>query len=208
MRILVLGATGGTGLQLVRRALYSGHEVTALVRNAAGLQDFYGQIRVTVGDPLDKVQLRNALQGQDAVLSGLKPRVPVAKSDAHLLRTFATSLAAAMEQSAVRRLIIISSAFLFKDSVIPPTYLLGRLMFPAVVKDTIDLESIIQQSNTDWTIVRPPQLTDNAYTGKYRERVGHLPFMGFKISRADVADYFLKALSLDAVVRQIVGISN
>ena len=208
MKVLVLGATGGTGLQLVRRALNSGHEVTAFVRNAAALQDFNGQIRVTVGDPLDKAQLRNALQGQDAVLSGLGPRGPVAKSDAHLLRTFATSLTTAMEQSAVRRLVIISSAFLFKDSIIPPTYLLGMLMFPSVVKDTIDLENMVQQSNTDWTIVRPPQLTDKSYTGKYRERVSHLPFMGFKISRADVADYFLKALNLDAVVRKIVGISN
>ena len=76
------------------------------------------------------------------------------------------------------------------------------------MKDTIDLENIVQQSNLDWTIVRPPQLTDKSYTGKYRESVSHLPFMGFKISRADVADYFVKALNLDAVVRKIVGISN
>jgi hypothetical protein len=113
-----------------------------------------------------------------------------------------------MEEAAVRRLVIISSAFLFKDSIVPPVYLLGRLMFPAVVKDTIDLESIVQKSNTDWTIVRPPQLTDNSYTGKYRELVGHLPFLGLKISRADVADYFLKALHLPPVIHKIVGISN
>lgn len=113
-----------------------------------------------------------------------------------------------MEQSAVRRLVIISSAFLFKDALVPPAYLLGKLMFPSVVKDTTDLEQIVQSSNTDWTIVRPPQLTDQSYTGKYRERINHLPFAGFKISRADVADYFIKALSLEAVVHKVVGISN
>ena len=123
MKVLVLGATGGTGLQVVKRALYSGHEVTAFVRNASALQEYEGQITITTGDPLDQPQLRTALQEQDAVLSGLGPRVPVAKSDAHLLRTFATSLTAAMEQSAVRRLVIISSAFLFKDALMPPPWL-------------------------------------------------------------------------------------
>lgn len=208
MKVLVLGATGGTGLQMVKRALYSGHEVTALIRNASALQEYKGQITITTGDPLDQPQLRTALQEQDAVLSGLGPRVPVAKSDAHLLRTFATSLTAAMEQSAVRRLVIISSAFLFKDALVPPAYLLGKLMFPSVVKDTTDLEQIVQGSNTDWTIVRPPQLTDQSFTGKYRERIGHLPFAGFKISRADVADYFIKALNLETVVHKVVGISK
>jgi putative NADH-flavin reductase len=208
MKVLVLGATGGTGLQVVKRALYSGHEVTALVRNAGALQEYEGQITITTGDPLDQPQLRTALQEQDAVLSGLGPRVPVAKSDAHLLRTFATSLTAAMEQSAVRRLVIISSAFLFKDALVPPAYLLGKLVFPSVVKDTTDLEQIVQGSNTDWTIVRPPQLTDQSFTGKYRERIDHLPFAGFKISRADVADYFIKALNLETVVHKVVGISN
>jgi putative NADH-flavin reductase len=208
MKVLILGATGGTGLQLVRRALYSGHEVTAFVRNDSALQYYKDQIKIDTGDPLNPVQLTNALRGQDAVLSGLGPRVPIAKSDEHLLSTFATSLAAAMERSRVRRLVIISSAFLFKDAIFPPAYLLGRLMFPSVVKDTTDLENIVRKSDTDWTIVRPPQLTDQCHTGRYRERVGHLPFMGLKISRADVADYFVKALSLESVVHKIVGISN
>lgn len=208
MKVLILGATGGTGLQMVRRSIFSGHKVTAFVRNASALEDFKDQISISTGDPLDPNQLIVALEGQDAVLSGFGPRVPIAKSDVHLLRTFATSVTTAMEQSAVRRLVIISSAFLFKNSIVPPTYLLGRLIFPDVVKDTTNLEEIVRRSKTDWTIVRPPQLTDRSYTGKYRERIGHLPFMGFKISRADVADYFLKSISMKSVINEVVGISN
>ena len=208
MNVLILGATGGTGLQLVRRSLLAGHTVTAFVRNAGALKEYQDQIKVVMGDPLDPVQLAIVAKGQDAVISGLGPRVPVAKSDEHLLRAFAESLTTAMKLAEVRRLVIISTAFLFKDSVLPPTYLVGRLLFPSVVKDSTDLEKIIRESQTEWTIVRPPQLTDGPYTGKYRERIGHLPFMGFKISRADVADYFVKILSLPSLVRQTVGISN
>ncbi len=102
----------------------------------------------------------------------------------------------------------ISTAFLFKDSIIPPTYLVGRLLFPTVVTDSAALERIFQNSQLDWTLVRPPQLTDTSFTGKYRVRLGHLPRFGFKIARADVADYFIKAASDNTLVRKIVGVSN
>ena len=208
MRIVILGATGGTGIELLRRSIASGHSVTAFVRHAEALKEYRDHIQIRTGDLLDQAHLARVLQDQDAVLSGFGPRVPVAKTDAHLLKQFATSLTGAMQQSGVRRLVIISTAFLFKDSIIPPTYLLGKLLFPSVVKDSADLEAIVQKSQSDWTIVRPPQLTDLPFTGRYRERIGHLPRFGFKISRADVADYFVKSLSNRSLSQHIVGISN
>lgn len=208
MRIVILGATGATGVELVRCSLSSGHSVTAFVRNPEALQSFRDQIQIRTGNLLDTQKLCEAIREHDAVLSGFGPRLPIAKTDAHLLRDFATTLTRAMQQAGVRRLIIISTAFLFKDSVIPPTYLLGRLMFPSVVKDAADMESIIEQSSLDWTIVRPPQLTNLPFTRRYRIRIAHLPRLGFKISRADVADYFVKSLADRSVIRKIVGLSN
>jgi len=208
MRIVVLGATGGTGMELIKQSLAMGHSVTAFVRSPVSLRVFDKEIDIKIGDLLNREALARVLEGQDAVLSGFGPRVPIAKSDAHLLRDFANGLTAAMQQAAVRRVVLISTAFLFKDSFIPPTYLLGKMLFPSVVSDSAELESIIQRSDLDWTIVRPPQLTDRPLTGEYRKRIGHLPRFGFKISRADVADYFVKALSSKSVVRTIVGISN
>jgi putative NADH-flavin reductase len=108
----------------------------------------------------------------------------------------------------VRRLLLISTAFLFKDSVVPPTYLIGKLFFPSVVTDAAELEAIIERSELDWTIVRPPQLIDSASAEHYRERIGHLPRFGFKISRADVADYFVKSIEDERLIRKVVGISN
>lgn len=208
MKIAVLGATGGTGMELVRESLNRGHSVTAFVRNAARMSEFQCKIRIVEGDLLDRSLLAKVFENHHAVLSGFGPRVPVAKSDAHLLGQFAAVLTGAMQDAKVRRLVIISTAFLFKDSIVPPTYPLGKLLFRSVVTDSAALERTIQESALEWTIVRPPQLTDGPMTGSYRERIGHLPRLGFKISRADVAHYFVEAIGKSDVMRKIVGISN
>ena len=70
------------------------------------------------------------------------------------------------------------------------------------------MEEIFERSGLDWTMVRPPQLTDRAYTGKYRVREGHLPHFGFKISRADVADFMIRVVEDPSTIRKIIGISN
>jgi putative NADH-flavin reductase len=195
-------------MELVRESLKRGHSVTAFVRNAAGLSELQGRIRVVEGDVFDRGTLACVLDNHNVVLSGFGPRVPIAKSDAHLLQQFAAVLTGAMQDAKVRRLVIISTAFLFKDSIVPPTYVLGKLLFPSVVADSAALEKTIQESTAEWTIVRPPQLTDGPMTGSYRERIGHLPRLGFRISRANVAHYFVKAIEKGDVMRKIVGISN
>ena len=141
-------------------------------------------------------------------MSGFGPRLPVSKADAHLLRQFGGALTSAMPQADVRRVVVESVAFLFKDSIIPPAYLLGRLLFPSVVADASAMEKLFQESGLDWTMVRPPELTDKPYTGKYRVREGHLPRFGFKISRADVADFMIKAAENHSSIGKIIGISN
>jgi hypothetical protein len=113
-----------------------------------------------------------------------------------------------MEQTGVRRVVIESVAFLFKDSILPPAYLFGRLFFPSIVADAAAMEQGFKQSDLDWTLVRPPELTDRPYTGKYRFLEGHLPRFGFKISRADVADFMLKAAEDHVLIRKVVGVSN
>jgi putative NADH-flavin reductase len=208
MRLLVLGATGGTGLELVRHAVERGHSVTAFVRTPERLKAYGDRIHLEQGNLLDSAQLERVIRGHDAVVSGFGPRLPVSKADAHLLEQFAQALAGAMQNGGVRRVIVESVAFLFKDSILPPVYLLGRLLFPGIVADSAAMERIFEESSLDWTIVRPPELTNKPHTGKYRVREGHLPVFGFKISRADVADYMIKAVEDRSTVRKIVGIAN
>jgi len=208
MKVVVLGATGGVGLETVRQAIAGGHQVKAFVRSPARLEPFAGRIEIELGDLLNTSALEKAIRGCDAILSAFGPRLPIAKSDANLLRDFAAALTRAMQQAGLRRIVIVSTAFLFKDAIFPPAHLFGRLLFPGVVKDATAMERIISESDLDWTIVRPPQLTDHPHTGRYRIRIGHLPAFGFKISRADVAGFCLRTIEDNSSIRQIIGISN
>ena len=208
MKLVVLGATGGTGLELVRQAIEHGHSVTAFVRSPDRLQPFRDRIAVQQGDLLNRAELEAVLRGHDAVLSGFGSRTPRSKADADLLRRFAVALAGAMPPAGVSRVVVESVAFLFRDSIVPPAYLLGRLLFPRTVADASAMERVFAESDLDWTMVRPPELTDKPYTGKYRVREGHLPPFGFSISRADVADFMLKAVENHVSSRKVVGVCN
>ena len=208
MKLVVLGATGGTGREIVLQAIEHGHEVTAFVRNPEGLKTFGASIAVIRGDLLNSAELSRVIEGHEAVLSAFGPRYPVSKSDADLLQRFAIALTSAMRQASVKRVAVESVAFLFKDALIPPAYLFGRLFFPVIVADASAMEQTISTSGLDWTIVRPPRLTNQPRTGMYRVREGHLPSLGFTISRADVADYMIGAVEGRKSIGRVVGICN
>jgi putative NADH-flavin reductase len=208
MKLVVLGATGATGLEIVRQAVEHRHSVTAFVRSPERLKPFRDRITVEQGNLLNRAELERVIKGHDAVVSGFGPRAPVSKDDANLLEQFAVALASAMLHAGVRRVLVESVAFLFRDSIVPPAYLLGRLLFPGIIADASAMERVFRESELDWTIVRPPRLTDKPYTGKYCVREGQLPRFGFTISRADVADFMLKAVEKHVSSRKIVGVCN
>jgi putative NADH-flavin reductase len=206
MNLVILGATGGIGLELVKQAAELGHSVTAFVRAPERLEAFRDRITIVRGNLLNSAELAKILEGQDAVLSSFGPRDP--RANGNLLHSFAIALTKAMLHSGMRRVIVVSVAFLFKDMIIPPAYLVGRLLFSHHVADATAMEGILKKSGLDWTIVRPPQLTDKPRTGTYRVREGHLPRFGFTISRADVADYMIKAVENRSSIGKIVGVCN
>src|SRR5439155_19337452 len=102
MKLVVLGATGSTGLEIVRQALERGHSVTAFVRSPKRLKPFEDRITVKQGNLLNSAELERVIERHDAVLSGFGPRLPVSKDEANRLRQFAIALAGAISHAGGR----------------------------------------------------------------------------------------------------------
>ena len=207
-RVLIVGATGGTGRQLVTQALERGYAVTALVRNPSRLQVEHPQLTVIQGDVLDYASVEAAMRGQDAVLSALGhkrffyPTRILSEGTRNILR--------AMETHGVARFVCETSlgigdsagrmGLYFTLFVIP-------VILPFYFWDKTRQERIIAGSNVEWVIVRPGMLTNGDKRGSYR----HGPDVGsflttVRISRADVADFMLDQLTSDTYLRTAPGV--
>jgi len=203
MRLLILGATGGIGRLLVRYALERGHEVTAFVRSPQKITMKHERLKVIQGNLLDAGQLATVMAGHDAVLSAFGPL----KLGPTTMRTaFGRVVAQSMRISGVKRILLVSSAFLFSEMFFFGRVLRG-ILFGNVVVDDAGMELGICRDYLDWTIVRPPRLTNGTLTQKYRVRDDHLPDGGMTISRADVADFMLNEVEKPLHQHQIVGVA-
>ncbi|MGW2815312.1 NAD(P)-dependent oxidoreductase [Streptomyces sp. NPDC001415] len=209
MRLTVFGATGGIGQEIVKQALASGHEVTAVVRDPARFAVTGAGLDVVKADLTDPESLRGAVAGRHAVLSGLGARK---RSDAGITTRLTRSVLAAMESEGTRRLIVVSAAPVGPEA--PGDGLLDRgmrSMISAILKDVYTdlraMEAELAASATDWTSVRPPKLTDKPLTGTYRRVIGGNPKAGRTIARPDVAHAMLACVNDPATVKQGVGVA-
>ena len=197
-KILVLGATGGTGRLMVSQALARGHEVTALVRSPEKAGDLKGA-RLIVGDVREEKALRDALRGQDAVVSALgTPASPF--REVKLLSTATRALVTAMKAEQVSRLVCITGMGA-GDSAGHGGFLFDRLIFPFLLKnvyaDKDRQEAVVRDSGLDWVLVRPSVLNDKPGRGAIRAMTDLSDFHGGSISRQDVATFVLDQLQRD-----------
>lgn len=208
MKILVLGASGLTGREIVKQALAQNHQVTAFVRTPEkfGLKD--ENLSVAPGDVSDQAAIERAVAGQDAVLSALGAGT-IMKRMPELTNGIRHTVEA-MAKANVRR-IIYESAFGVGDSHKEAGFLFENIVRPFVLTNPFDdheeKEKIIKSSDLEWIIVRPSVLTNGTRTGKYKTGV-HLASTSIytSISRADVADFMLKQLTDNQFLRQTPSI--
>ncbi|MGW1909775.1 NAD(P)-dependent oxidoreductase [Streptomyces sp. NPDC002076] len=209
MNLTVFGATGGIGREIVRQALGAGHRVTAVVRDPARLDVTGDALEVFRADLTDPEELRAAVSGRDAVLSGLGAR---SRKDAGVATRLTRTVLRAMEAEGVRRLLVVSAG-----PVGPAPEDDGALdramrgLVSAVLKDVYTdlrgMEAELARSGTDWTSVRPPRLQNKPLTGRYRTTVGGFPPKGRFIARADVAHAMLAMIDDEGTVKQGVGVA-
>lgn len=209
MKLAVFGATGGTGRCVVEQALASSHDVTAVVRDPERLPLRHERLRVVRADVFQSMEIGPQMVGVDAVLSALGPHTY--RAETTVCSRAIESILGAMRETGVRRLACISAApvgsvgkgdtFLYRIVARP----LLRAVFKGLYEDLAVMEGEVRRSGTDWTIFRPPRLTDGPRTGRYR--LGYdQNVVGNSISRADLADAMLDSLEDPAAIRATFGI--
>ncbi len=208
MRLLIIGATGGTGRELVRQALERGHQVTALARRPEKLALAHERLTIRRGNVLDPASLDAAVRGQEAVLSALGhkrwfyPTRILSEGTRHLVD--------AMERHGVRRLVC-ETALGIGDAWwrmgVYYTLFVRLFILPFYFHDKVRQERVVRASGLDWVLVRPGALTHGPRRGRIRSgpRVGHWLWTQ-RISRADVAAFMLDQLADDRWLRQSPGI--
>ncbi len=201
MKLFVIGATGRTGREAIQQALARGHHVTAFVRSPESITLRNERLTVLKGNAIDEDQLSDAMRDHDAVLSTLGPREVFKPSS--LLHDSALATTRAMRRSGVKRFVVLSAAAHFPG--IPNR--IASFILRKHMRDSLAMEEIVQANGLDWTIARPPRLTQEQYT-TYRSREGAAPKMGFTLSRKAVATFMLDAIEQKKHFQKIVGIAK
>jgi len=207
MKVLVIGAAGRSGEAVVNEALAAGHTVTAFVRAGGRYQK--ANVRVVAGDVLDAAAVNAAVTGQDAVIDALGGKTPWKVTTMETIA--AHNIVSAMQQNGVRRLLKISvvgagesvkNAGFFNEHLLMRTFLRGLLV------DKAGMEAEIEASSLDWTLVRPPMLTEHEKTGVARVLSTEGGEKAHKIGRADLAAFMVQQLESRRYVRQAVTVTT
>ena len=208
MKLLVFGASGGTGRELVKQALDQGHNVTAFVRDPAKLEGVqHPNLKLVCGDVLDPSSVKKAVAGQEVVLVtiGAGPKRTTLREEG------TRNIVGAMQGTGVKRLICQSSLGVGKSRANLPFFtkhIVVDIFLRHAFADHDNQEAVLRQSSVDWIIVRPPHLKDGPHTQTYQHG---FPTEGADIkvwiSRSDVADFMLKQLADDTYLHNTPGVS-
>lgn len=208
MRILVIGASGRTGREVVAQALAHGHQVRALVHSTP-LDAASHRVESVSGDVLEFDSVSAAVEGVDAVVFA------VGSGGGRDVRVFSEGIGHVIHAMAVHevpKLVAVSAAGVFARN--SPKISLGfRALIATVLKSVYDdmerMEQRIAASGLDWTILRPVGLSDGPLTGRYRISLdGSLLSKSSRVSRADLAAACLKAATTRTFTRTTVVIAD
>ena len=210
MKLVVFGASGGTGQEIIGQALDQGHEVTAFVRDPAKLAIKHGKLHIIIeGDALkDQSAIANAIPERDAIICSLG--VANSLRSAGLIAGGLAAIVPAAEKHDVRRLILISALGVgdsFRNAPLVPR-LMYRLLLGDIYRDKKAGEDIVKASGLDWTIIHPVMLTTGPKTGTCQSGE-RLDLRGIpKVARADVAHFALAQLAGKVFLHKTAVISG
>ncbi len=207
-KIIVFGATGGTGKLVIKQALQAGHRVTAIARNPGALIS-HQHLEIIKGDVFQPGTFANAIKEKDVAVSclGIRNRKPTS-----IYSGGVSNIITAMQKENIQRIICLSAGAV----IVPPK---GSLIMKFVAKnilqrlfkhsyaDMLVMEKMLEETDLNWTVIRPPWLRDTKHTRKYRTSINEHLQNPSKISRADLADYIVTHLTDEKTFQARVEIS-
>jgi putative NADH-flavin reductase len=210
MRVLIIGASKGIGLETTRQALEAGHQVRALARSAAGMAISHPNLEKVRGDALKTKDVEGALMGVDVVIQTLGVGVGDLLRPVRLFSDATRVLIAAMRGQGVNRLICVTGfgAGDSRASISCLQRLPFQIVFGRAYDDKSLQERLIKESGLDWTIARPGVLTGGPRTGRYKVLADASKWRNGIISRSDVAEFLVRQIADQTYVRQAPVLVN
>jgi putative NADH-flavin reductase len=211
MKLTIFGASGATGTCLVRQALDAGHVVTAVVRDPARLTvPAQARLQVITADVMDPPSISPAVADADAVITAVAPH---GTGPSTLRQDSTRSIVQAMHKTGAHRLLFVSGSIVADEGESPYLRFLikpvaRRTFLRHVNADFLAAEEEIRASDLDWTIFRPPSLTNKPARGTYRVATGRNLPRCFSITRADLATCMLGALDDPATIHRHICAAN
>jgi putative NADH-flavin reductase len=196
LRILVFGASGGTGRAFVEQALERGHRPTAFVRDPGKLDLEHERLTVAKGDMLEPATIDAAAPGHDAAVFCVGP------PDENLVEGTRNAVAA-LERAGVPRLLTLSASGVAESAAQTP-FVFRKVILPLFFRKSYGCKAradeFVRQSSLDYVLARPPRLTDAPPAGYHASLDGKEGKRS--IPRADVAAFMLEELETPRFSRQ------
>jgi putative NADH-flavin reductase len=203
VRILIIGASKGIGLETTRQAVAAGHDVRALSRSAPSRNLSDARLEKVQGNALNPQDVEAALTGVDAVIVTLGVSLGELLKPVHLFSDATRVLIATMKDKRVNRLICVTG-FGAGDSRASIGFLQRvpfQIVFGRAYDDKSLQEQMIKESALDWTIARPGVLLNGPKTGRYKVLREPSEWRNGIISRANVADFLVKQIEDRAFIQ-------
>ncbi len=205
MKLLVIGASRGIGLETVKAALAAGHEVRAFARSATAIPLTDQRLETLAGDALDADAVTRAIAGVDAVVQvlGVAPG-PVFVTGTDLFSRATRVLVDAMVANGPKRIVVVTGlgAGDSRQSLGPLFAIPFFVMLKRIYDDKDVQERIVRASPLDWTILRPGILKDGSASGRVRVLAEPADWHPGPVRRADVAAAIVEELATGRNLRR------
>ena len=211
MKIVVFGATGGAGREIVQCALTAGYDVRAAVRTPSKMEISHPHLEVFKADLYDPASVVAAVGGQEAVLAAVAPGGLSLTKKTDLYSQSAKSILPAMQAQGVSRLLVVSTAA--RRNYSPDNHpifelIIKNLFWNTLYSDVVKMDNLIMASPLNWTLIRPPQVVDRPASGKYRVAEGKYAVKGgASIGRTDLAAFIVSIINTPRLFQQNVAIA-